>query len=256
MNRMITLGILFIAVLLAYRQRDTALQAAKKVAETTAGSFDPPKSSPSNPYYPSTSHAPTPGAPSQPKRELPQVIFRLFSKIPSPFPYIWSSIKYLFHLSVSLVYLLSPLVVQPLLGLWHILLVIFSPLITLIQALNYYLILIPLGVALAIGRTLYPLYVFGIAAILFGGIVGAFGGWIHWGLVSPLTVRKSQDVQGEVHREIRRLVDGKSAVRRDDKRKGRATRTGNEEYGMASHVGAGMSRVKEEQVRGWRESMW
>jgi hypothetical protein len=253
---MITLGILFIAVLLAYRQRDTALQAAKKAAEATAGSFDSPKSSSSNPYYPGGSHAPTQGAPNPPKRELPQVIFRLFSKIPSPFPYIWSSIKYLFHLVISLAYLLSPLVVQPLLGLWHILQVIFSPLITLIQALNYYLILIPMGVALAIGRTLYPLYVLGIAAILFGGIVGAFGGWIHWGLVSPVTVKKSHDVQGDVHREIRRLVDGKSGLKRDEKKKGRVTRTGNEEYEMASHMGAGMSRVKEEQLRGWRESVW
>lgn len=248
---MITLGILFIAVLLAYRQRDTTLPAAKKVARSTSEPFDTPISSPSNRYYPGESHAR-----DTPKRALPQEAFKLFSKIPSPFPYIWGSIKHLFYLVTSLVYFLSPLVVRPLLGFWHAILVILSPLITLLQALNYYLILIPMGMAMAIGRTLYPLYVLAAAAILFGGIIGAFGGWIHWGLVTPVTVKKSWEVQGEVHREIRQLVDGKSGLRRDEKKKGRASRTREDEYEMNSHVGAGMSRVKEQQLRGWREDVW
>ena len=249
-NRMITLGILFIAVLLAYRQRNSALEAAKTIADAASGPFHSPTPSSSNPSYPTQSHAPARGTS---RRDFST---ELFWKILSPLPYLWQFTLYLFRQTVFFAYLLSPLLVQPLLGLWHMILVLLSPMIILLQALNYYLILIPMGIALGIGRTLYPLYVFAMVAVLFGGVIGALGGWFHWGLISPVTGKTSIEVQGEIHREIRQLVDGKAALKRGRKGKGRSAGTEREEFGMSGHMEPGMSRVKEEELRGWRDSVW
>ncbi|KIM24809.1 hypothetical protein M408DRAFT_331620, partial [Serendipita vermifera MAFF 305830] len=195
------------------------------------------------------------------RRELPNEAFKLLAKIPSPFPYIYRFIVYTFHVFVSIFIALSPLIIVPLKALWHLLVVIFTPVVTLLEALNYYLVLIPFGIAMSIGKALYPLYVFGMVAVLLGGAVGAFGGWLNW-VTSPQIGKVGTEVKGEIHREITQLVDGKAGVRReqrmrDDKGKGRRREGANEEeYDLQSRRASGMTRGKQEELQDWRDTVW
>lgn len=128
--------------------------------------------------------------------------------------------------------------------------------ITLLEALNYYLVLIPFGIALSVGRTLYPLYVFAAVAVLLGGVLGAFGGWLHW-VTSPFVGKAGVDVKSEVHREITQLVDGKTAVRREQRarEKGKGRRA-EEETEVQSRQRRGMNPVKQEELHDWRNNAW
>ncbi|CAG7850011.1 SubName: Full=Uncharacterized protein {ECO:0000313/EMBL:CCA74035.1} [Serendipita indica DSM 11827] len=95
-NHLFTLAVLFIAVLLAYRQRNK----------------NPPYTPPSttdNIYYPSPTTATTastmthlPHPHISEARQLPKQVFALLSRIPSPLPLIWALIIWIYHLILSI----------------------------------------------------------------------------------------------------------------------------------------------------------
>ncbi|CCA74034.1 hypothetical protein PIIN_07988 [Serendipita indica DSM 11827] len=226
-NHLFTLAVLFIAVLLAYRQRNK----------------NPPYTPPSttdNIYYPSPTTATTastmthlPHPHISEARQLPKQVFALLSRIPSPLPLIWALIIWIYHLILS--------ISTPIRIVFDALSVIFAPIILLLSATYHYLVAIPTGIALSIGRTLYPLYVFAATAILFGALVGACGGMLHGGIVKPWSNAKT--------READEAIDTAFAHphRPDQRRQGDA------------YADDGFVRVKQEDVddiQRWRQQAW
>ena len=72
---------------------------------------------------------------------------------------------------------------------------------------------------------MYPLYVFAATAVLFGALVGAFGGMLHGGIVKPWSTSKTREVdevidEAFVHhplsRRRRREDDGFVRVKQED----------------------------------------
>ncbi|KAG8799738.1 hypothetical protein FRC17_007056 [Serendipita sp. 399] len=245
------MGVLFIAVLYAYRQRKTAVEAVKQAAEAATGAFlHTGEESRTNRYYPAdpghqTSQGQSPYFPNtnpvgtsslKPRRELPREVFRLLSKIPSPLPYIWSFILWLVHAVATVFGFVTPLVTKPISLLYSALLIVFDPVIVLLVAVYHYVVKVPMGIALAIANALYPLYLFAMTAILFGGLVGACGGLLHGGIVGPWTGRKTKEVNEVLHKDIQRLTQ----------RRGREH----------SNDTIGFDHIKEEDLRGWRDEVW
>ncbi|KAG8855947.1 hypothetical protein FRB91_001467 [Serendipita sp. 411] len=254
-----TMAVLFVAVLITYRQRKPAMEAVKQAAGAASDAlFNNNGDSQPNPYYPGNSDHQTgqghnpffPNANPQrtstlePRRQLPREVFRLLSKIPSPFPYIWAFILWQVHAFRTVFGFVLPLVIEPIRIIYSILLVILDPIIVLLVAVYHYTVEIPMGIALAISRALYPFYIFAMTAILFGGLVGACGGLLHGGIVGPWTGRKSKQVNEELHQGAQRLVEGRG-------RRHIPSRIGNE-----GRDAGGLNRIKEEDLREWRDEVW
>jgi hypothetical protein len=273
-RRLLTLSVLFVAVLIAYRQRNAP---AKTGTTSNVKDHSEPGT---NRYYPKDTHShhdtsrfaeeirrsteshysfedpiytTIPGAhrnsygqgnPHMPHspigRQLPKEVFKFLHRLPFiVFPYIYRIIASIFHGIYVVILFLLPIVIQPLKLLFGTLSTLLQPMITLLQGLYQYLVLVPLGVALYFGGLLYPFYVFGVVAILVGGFFGACGGLIHGGLIGPWTGDKRKEAKEEVHREMEELLEGRGRGR-----------------DRASIKPAKLSKGKERDLRGWREGVW
>ncbi|KAG8757071.1 hypothetical protein FRC14_002404 [Serendipita sp. 396] len=147
------------------------------------------------------------------RRHLPREVFRLLSKIPSPFPYIRAFILWQVHAVKTVFGFVLSLLIEPIWIIYSVLLVILDPMIVLLVAVYRYTVEIPMGIALAIAHALYPFYIFAMTAVLFGGLVGGCGDLLHGGIVGPWTGRRSPQVNGELHRDVQRLANGKGRRR-------------------------------------------
>lgn len=234
-GHLIPFAILFVAVLLAYRQRGTAADAVKHAADAASDIPSGSDSTPTTTYTTPYPYAlPTRVGPPV-GRQLPVHVFAFLSRLPS---YLLPIITYPFYVArIALPYLLYPLRI-----LLQLVLTILSPFILLIQETYRILILIPVETTLSIGRALYPFYLFGAVAILFGAIVGSCGGALHKALVTNAINPVGDELKSEVHAGLVRVVDGKAGVRKSERR-----RVSPKEY---------LDPVKQEDLRDWRETVW
>jgi hypothetical protein len=211
-SQTVTLLILFIAVLLAYYQKQRNSVTAPRanvtephgpqlpVAEFPApsptlssiiqGATDtmhriPPsphmphlKPMPSLPTIPAMPHTQKPHAPSVPKIN----IFKYLAYIPSPISFIRS----ILIAQARLVSLLVSTAVVLFRGLFAPILTLLAPVIVLLTAVFNILILTPYRVIAYLGKLLYPVYVFIGTAMILGACVGMVGGAFHTAVVMPV----------------------------------------------------------------------
>jgi hypothetical protein len=230
-GHLFTLFVLFVAVLLAYRQRNVAVDAVNRASEAFSSATAD---------HPSATHTATP-SPSRTgtpvRRQLPQHVLAFLSQLPAM---LLPMVTYPFYITMAIL----PYLIYPLHLVLQAVLTILSPLILLLQETYRILILLPMNFVLSIGRTLYPFYLFGAVAVLFGALMGSCGGVVHRALVSKALKPVGDEWKEEVHSGVVRVVDGKSGLRQERRRAHR------EDYDRDRHP------VKEEDLRGWRDSVW
>jgi len=147
---------------------------------------------------PTVLHGQKPHTPSIPKVN----IFKYLAYIPSPI----SLIRYIVVAQVRLVSFLVLTTVVVLRALSNLILTLLAPVIVLLTAVFYILILTPYRAVVYLGKLLYPVYVFVGTAIVLGACVGMVGGAFHTAVVMPV-------VEPEAAKPTRRSLKGKAKAK-------------------------------------------
>lgn len=274
-----TILVIFIAVLLAYHQRNnaavsTAQQAAESAADILSSATAQSTSTSSTVFSPN----PAPSSPISTSPPVPRkpntLLIKILSGLPSPFPYLYRFLTYQAYLLYTFVLFLYPILLLPLRLLWDFVLLILDPIILILSTAFHYFVALPVGILLSIGHALYPVYVFAASAIFLGGLMGACGGWIHSSLINPWIGATKSEIRTELQTEFAkadtdhynyRRVDGYGykGGRLDRKGKRVPRPTGVEEYDLDDldnldelDTRGRLSPERENLLRGWREEVW
>ena len=224
----VTLLILFIAVLLAYYQKNRNGAAVPRtnvtephgpqlpVAESptpssTLSSIIPEATDttyriPPSPHMPHLKPVPLPTIPTMPHTQKPHTpsvpkinIFKYLAYIPSPVSFIRSILiaqARILSLLVSTAFVFLRALFAPILTL-------LAPVLVLLAAVFNILVLTPYRVIAYLGKLLYPVYVFIGTAMVLGACVGMVGGAFHTNVVMPA-------VEPEAPKPTTRSLKGKA----------------------------------------------